>query len=161
MGLAEWAELQPPHMAITKSLDGGSSTSTIEYEPSVVYANVATDKQPAISADNSNPGDTDYTIGSRYSDPTSHDGEDIVIERTIRSLEIVADGDANATTQTGRTTSGGRGTGLTVDVTAAGGVVTAVAVNDPGDKGYQVGDLITITNSSADVDPTFRITLVS
>lgn len=42
------------------------------------------------------------------------------------------------------TTTGGAGTGLTVDVTVAGGIVTAVAVNNYG-SGYVVGDSVVLT----------------
>jgi len=49
------------------------------------------------------------------------------------------------TTATGvATTSAGGGTGLTVDITAAAGAITAIVINNAG-TGYEVGDTITIT----------------
>ena len=45
------------------------------------------------------------------------------------------------------TTSSGSGTGLTVDVTAAAGVVTALAVNATG-QNYQVGDVINVNGQA-------------
>ena len=47
------------------------------------------------------------------------------------------------------TTSSGSGTGLTVDITASGGVVTAVAINGDG-SGYVVGETITIAGGTTD-----------
>ncbi|MFZ9061859.1 MAG: hypothetical protein ACO218_11660, partial [Steroidobacteraceae bacterium] len=116
-------------MAITKSLDGGSSTATIEFEPSVVYSREPLDKVLAVTADNSTPGDTEYTVGAAYGDPVAYDGEGITISFGARTLALGADGDANMTTQTGLATTGGSGTGLTVDVTAAAGVATAIVPN--------------------------------
>src|SRR5690606_2009452 len=52
-------------------------------------------------------------------------------------------------TATGLTTTGGTGTGLTVDVTAVAGNVTAVTINDPG-LGYTAGDTITIVGGNGD-----------
>ena len=47
------------------------------------------------------------------------------------------------------TTSSGSGTGLTVDITASGGVVTAVTINGDG-SGYVVGETITIAGGTTD-----------
>ena len=56
-------------------------------------------------------------------------------------------------TATDVATTGGTGTGLTVDITANAGAVTAVAVNNPG-VGYTIGDTITIDagNDDATID---------
>ena len=54
----------------------------------------------------------------------------------------------NSATEVATTTTGS-GTGLTVDVTASGGVITAVAINAAG-SGYVVGDTITISTGNAD-----------
>ena len=47
------------------------------------------------------------------------------------------------------TTSSGSGTGLTVDITASGGIITSVAINGDG-TGYAVGETITISTGNAD-----------
>jgi len=47
------------------------------------------------------------------------------------------------------TTTTGNGAGLTVDITASGGVITAVVINADG-SGYAVGDTITITGGGGD-----------
>jgi len=149
-------------MAITKSLDGGGSTSTIEYEPSVVYSRDPLDKVLAVTADNATPGDTDYTVGAAYGDPVAYDGEGITISFGARTLGGPGtNGGGNVTTQTGLATTGGSGTGLTVDVTAVAGVATALVPNVKG-VNYKLGDLITITaaESGADADITATITLL-
>ena len=60
------------------------------------------------------------------------------------------------------TTSNGSGTGLTVDITASGGVITAVAINVDG-SGYVVGDTITITggggNATIDVSAVIEMAI--
>ena len=57
-------------------------------------------------------------------------------------------------TAAGAATTGGSGTGLTVDITVSGGLVQAVAVNVAG-AGYLNGDLITITGGNANA--VFRV----
>lgn len=80
--------------------------------------------------------------------------------QTIFTLTLVDDGTDNMTTQTGLATTGGSGSGLTVDVTAAAGVATAVVPNAQGDGLYRLGELITVAalESGADDPITFRIT---
>ena len=56
------------------------------------------------------------------------------------------------------TTTAGAGTGLTVDVTIAGGVVTAVSIDNPG-TGYVNGDVVTITDGTATTDADFSLAL--
>src|ERR1035437_9318703 len=53
-------------------------------------------------------------------------------------------GSTTYTTATGIATSGGNGTGCTVDITAVAGVITAIVVNAAG-TGYQIGDTLTIS----------------
>ena len=50
---------------------------------------------------------------------------------------------------TGVATTGGGGTGLTLDLTTSGGAVSSVAINAAG-SGYAIDDTITITNANAD-----------
>ena len=58
---------------------------------------------------------------------------------------IATDGVGGFSNATGAATSGGTGSGLTVDTTTVGGVVTAIALNAAG-SGYEIGDTLTITN---------------
>jgi hypothetical protein len=63
------------------------------------------------------------------------------------------------TTASGVATTGGTGTGLTVDITAAAGDITAVTVANPG-SGYTNGDVITITQGGgASDDETATLTV--
>jgi len=70
-------------------------------------------------------------------------------------LQIVSGGTGYATS-TGTATTGGSGTGLTVDVVSvSGGVITSVKVNASG-VGYASGDVITVTGGGANA--TLKIT---
>ena len=60
------------------------------------------------------------------------------------TLGAVSAGGATYVTATNVATTGGTGTGLTLDITAVAGAVTAVAINNPGNS-YTALDAITIT----------------
>ncbi len=80
---------------------------------------------------------------------------------TVTTLAIVGNGTSTATSQAGPlATTGGRGTGLTVSTTAAGGVVTAIGVTVGGD-GYRLGDLVTVTGANGSTATTARVTGLS
>jgi hypothetical protein len=67
---------------------------------------------------------------------------------TLNNATLV--GGTDYTTASGvATTSNGNGTGLTVNITASGGVVSAVTLNATG-QNYQVGDLIYVNGESTD-----------
>jgi hypothetical protein len=65
----------------------------------------------------------------------------------VLELQIVNGGtNYNFTSPTANTaTTGGNGTGLTINYTRTSGVVTAVAVGNNSGRGYVVGDLVTST----------------
>ncbi len=63
------------------------------------------------------------------------------------TLGAVSAGGANYATATNVATTGGTGTGLTLDITVAAGAVTAVAISNPG-NGYTAADAITITGGN-------------
>jgi hypothetical protein len=68
----------------------------------------------------------------------------------VASITLTGNGGSGATTMTNKaTTSDGRGTGLTVNLTAGSGVVTAVAVGNATGTGYRIGDQITISTAVA------------
>lgn len=62
----------------------------------------------------------------------------------ITSTNNLFGGSTSYTNQTGIATTGGNGTGCTVDTTTVNGVVTAIVVNAAG-ASYQIGDTLTIT----------------
>jgi hypothetical protein len=59
-------------------------------------------------------------------------------------------------TGTAIATTGGTGTGLTVDITAVAGAITAATIANPG-SGYLTGDIVTV--NSGNVDGTLTITI--
>ena len=72
---------------------------------------------------------------------------------SVTGVTKITDGSGyalSATTNVPTTNIIGSGTGLTVDITLSGDAVDTVAVNTAG-SGYQVGDVITIDNSSSQV----------
>jgi len=52
-----------------------------------------------------------------------------------------------ANTYTNVATTGGAGSGMTLNVTVAGGVVTVATINNPGNGLYLVGDVLTVSNT--------------
>ena len=65
------------------------------------------------------------------------------------NLNVTGNGTSGATAKTGLATTGGKGTGLTVDLIAAGGVVTGAVVKSPGNGAYAVGDVITVAKAGS------------
>lgn len=57
-------------------------------------------------------------------------------------------GGTGYTTGTGVATTGGSGTGLTVDITAGGGIISAIVLDAAG-AGYKPGDIITVSTGGA------------
>ena len=68
---------------------------------------------------------------------------------------ISNDGVGGFSNGTGVATTGGTGSGLTVDTTTVGGVITAIALNAAG-SGYLIGDTLSITNPNAGGVKTFN-----
>lgn len=66
-----------------------------------------------------------------------------------RSLTVTGNGTSGATAKTGLATTGGGGTGLTVDLVASGGVVVGAVVNNPGTGAYKIGGVITIAKATS------------
>ena len=64
------------------------------------------------------------------------------------SIAVTGNGTSGATTKTNLAATSSTGSGMTVDLTASGGVVTAITLNTPG-KGYLNGDTITIALATA------------
>jgi len=64
-------------------------------------------------------------------------------------------GGTGYTTSTGVATTGGTGSGFTVDITAVAGVITSYIVATAG-TGYTAGDVVTVTTGGADADITIQ-----
>ena len=108
----------------------------------------------SVTVNNSGEGyvanDTLTILGTQLGGTTATNDAVVTVE-TASAINSVASfnnstliGGAGYSTGTGVSTSGGSGTGLTVNVTQTSGVVTAVSINNSG-AGYTVGNLITIT----------------
>ena len=68
---------------------------------------------------------------------------------TPATIAVTGNGASGATTKTGvATTTSGSGTGMTVDLTAASGLVTGITINAVG-LGYSQGDTITVSTTNA------------
>jgi len=57
------------------------------------------------------------------------------------------------------TTTTGSGSGLTVDITASGGNITGITINNPGD-GYSVGDVVTVIQAGSSNNETATVTSI-
>tara|TARA_R110000737_G_scaffold288162_1_gene294718 strand:+ start:19 stop:570 length:552 start_codon:yes stop_codon:yes gene_type:complete len=80
-------------------------------------------------------------------------------QNTVTNLTLVSGGTGYTTANGVATTvtsivPASNGAGLTVDTTAAGGIITSVVINAAG-ANYGLGDIITITGGG--VDATFRV----
>lgn len=67
---------------------------------------------------------------------------------TASAVAVLQNGTSGATNKTAAATTGGSGTGLTVNLTASGGVVASAAVNAAG-TGYRAGDVVRVTATVA------------
>jgi hypothetical protein len=79
--------------------------------------------------------------------------EIILAASGIPSTLSISDQGTGYTTATGLTTTGGTGTGLTVDITEVGGLVDTVVINAEG-TGYKVNDVIVIDGGNDDAEIT-------
>lgn len=91
---------------------------------------------------------TDYTAGTVSATNTGG----------VTSTTNLFGGSTTYTTSTGVATTGGSGTGCTVNTTCTNGVVTSIAVNAAG-AGYQIGDIVFI--SGGDSTANFTVNNIS
>jgi hypothetical protein len=134
-------------MAMPVSYNRGGTTVTPAYgNLASVYSFPPSAKQPRVTRTNANL----RTRGARWPNPVAFDGEAVRIRRSPNQFRVTGNGTSGATNQTNRTTTtSGAGTGLTVNLTAAGGVVTAAAPGSTRGFGYRIGDTITISTAQA------------
>jgi hypothetical protein len=79
--------------------------------------------------------------------------EIILASSGIPTAITVSNQGTGYTTATGVTTTGGTGTGLTLDITASGGLVTDADIDNAG-TGYKVNDVIVIDGGNDDAEIT-------
>lgn len=145
------------------------STNRIDIDGSTVIAGTGVNSEFTInradnlyvvslinSGNNYEPGDTITILGTNLTGASPANDATITVDTallrdrvaTLNNATLV--GGTDYTTASGvATTSDGIGTGLTVNITAAGGVVSAVTVNATG-QNYQVNDLIFVNGESTD-----------
>jgi hypothetical protein len=86
-------------------------------------------------------------------DPTP--GSEIKWNTKVVNLAVTQDGATGATAKTNlATTTQGNGTGLTVNLAAAGGKVTGMTVGNNAGSGYQMGDVVAVTTAAAGTSQT-------
>lgn len=146
-----------------------NSTSRIDNDGSTVIAGTGTGAQFTINrsggsylvsvTNNGNSYETNDTItilGSNLTGTSPANDATITVTSaldrnrvaTLNNATLVG-GTDYTTSNAVATTSDGNGTGLTVNITASGGVVSAVTVNAAG-QNYQVGDRIYVNGESTD-----------
>lgn len=67
---------------------------------------------------------------------------------TASAVAVINNGTSGATNKTAAATTGGSGSGLTVNLTASSGVFASAAVNAAG-TGYRAGDVVRVTSTVA------------
>ena len=148
-------------MAITVSFDGGSTTkyTLTEWDPSTAITNPYGFQPPYAPTDATL---VEYDLGA-VPNADSFPGNEIVIRSNPVVLAVLTNGTGSATNKTNLATSGGKGSGLKVNLTATNGVFTAAAVHTAGTGGYQIGDVITVAkaNSGSTDDVTLSVVKVS
>lgn len=86
-------------------------------------------------------------------DPTP--GSEIKWNTKAKLMAVTQDGTSGATAKTNlATTTQGNGTGLTVNLAAAGGKVTEMTVGNNAGSGYQMGDVVAVTATAAGTSQT-------
>ena len=83
------------------------------------------------------------------------DGAQMPIDRVY--LIEITDGGTGYTTGSAIATTGGTGTGLTVDIVADAGVITDINIAAQGDGAYLDGEELTVTGGGADATFTIAI----
>lgn len=133
---------------ITLCLKGTSTTpadtvSVPEWEPATAIRS-AKGPQPIASFTTAN-------AAAVQAPPAADDHPGSEIKRSTRAatVTVLADGTSGATAKAGvATTTAQLGTGLTVNLAAAGGKVTGITVV-AGGSGYEVGDVIRVAAATA------------
>lgn len=83
------------------------------------------------------------------------DGAQMPIDRVY--LVAITDGGTGYSDASGVATTGGSGTGLTVDIVQDAGVITDINIADQGDGAYLDGEELTVTGGGADATFTINI----
>lgn len=155
--------MPPFFMAIKLNLKGSSvtpadSVELKEWDPATAIRS-AKGPQPWASFPFDFPPPSNTAIVSAVVDapPAADDapGSEIRFSYRVKTIKVEQDGTSGATAKTNlATTTQSTGTGLTVNLAAAGGKVTAMTVGNNAGTGYQVGDTVAVTTAAAGTSAT-------
>ena len=141
--------MPPFFMPITLNLKGSSTTpaDTVaipEWEPTTAIRD-AKGQQPGSQQSGANA----FQVTTPPADD-DNPGKGMIRNQRVAAIAVTGNGTSGATAKTNlATTTSGKGTGLTVNLAAAGGVVTAITVGNSAGLGYELGDTIGITTTLA------------
>ena len=105
--------------------------------------------------DDGTPDATADLFGAASPTFLTGDGAQMPIDRVY--LIEITDGGTGYTTGSAIATTGGTGTGLTVDIVADAGVITDINIAAQGDGAYLDGEELTVTGGGADATFTIAI----
>ena len=108
-----------------------------------------------LVAGNVASSDTPDAFGAASPNFETGDGAQMPVDH-IYVVSITGAG-SGYTTATGLATTGGTGTGLTVDIVADAGVITDINIAAQGDGAYLDGEELTVTTGGADATFTINI----
>lgn len=126
---------------------------------------VVTAAVPNAAGLNYRVGQLIYPIAATASTQVVLRVDEVGATGNVVALSVISNGTSSATTQTGLATaveSASGPNGLQVDVTAAGGVVTAlVPASGRAGRGYRIGDIVTILGTGASGAVTASVTALT
>jgi hypothetical protein len=150
-------------MAIKLNLVGNSanavhSVELLEWDPATAIRNPK-GPQPWVSwpFDTPPPGVDSIPVAVVEEPPAADDspGSEVKLNARVATIKVEQDGTSGATAKTNlATTTQANGTGLTVNLTAAGGKVTGMTVGNNAGNGYEVGDTVAVTTAAAGTSAT-------
>ena len=125
------------------------SADKLEFWDEILVAGQALedDGTPDATADAFGAANPTFLVG---------DGSQMPIDR-VYVIEITAAGTGGYSTASGVATTGGSGTGLTVDIVADAGVITDINIAAQGDGAYLDGEELTVTGGNGDATFTINI----
>ena len=139
--------MPPFFMAITLNLKGTSATpaDTVaipEWEPTTAIRD-AKGQQPGSQQSGANA----FQVTSPPADD-DNPGKGMTRNQRVSAITMTWYGTSGATAKNNlATTTNGKGTGLTVNLAAIGGVVTAITVGNNAGLGYELGDTIAVSTA--------------
>lgn len=131
----------------------GDTTELKEWDPTTALTDPGA-PQPWASwpFDFPPPGNDNITEAVVEAPPAADDspGSELKWNTKVVSIKVLEDGTSGATAKTNAATiTQANGSGLTVNLTAAGGKVTGMTVGNSAGTGYQMGDTVAVSTAVA------------